>query len=585
MSIDRRIYSFQYRLISCYVLLLISLAVYAQSGKERFVGRVVDTETNQPVPFATVRLLALPDSILLVGGATDIQGKFQLAVTIPKSKSILLHISYIGYTSVYRTISVSANNKTPTLGNISLSPESISLNETVVVGQAPMAVTEGDTTVFNASAYRTPEGSMLEELVKQLPGGEIDEDGKLLIHGKEVKKILVDGKEFFSDDPKAALKNLPVEMIEKLKAYERQSDLARLTGIDDGEEEMILDLSVKKNMKRGWMENFMGGYGSKDRYELANTLNRFRDNSQLTVIGNLNNTNNQGFSEMQGESASSSGNLRTQKGLTTSRSLGVNATHDWKRVKFRSNIQYMGTDRLEDSRTTIDNYLRKDKSITESTGHNRQGNDNLVANAFLEWKMDSVTTLIFRPQYRTAANDRSSNGFQQGWGNDVLLNERESSGTTHSSSYNLSMMLQLSRKLSRMGRNIALKVDYGTNESSTDRTSLSTTHYFKNNAKNVKNQKIEDRMEGYNYRLQLVYVEPLPWFHFLQFRYSYQYRVNNSDRFVYNWNKELEEFAPDYDEDASNCFENQYSNHLFNLAVRTSRKKYNYKREFGIRIA
>ena len=257
MSIDRRIYSFQYRLISCYVLLLISLAVYAQSGKERFVGRVVDTETNQPVPFATVRLLALPDSILLVGGATDIQGKFQLAVTIPKSKSILLHISYIGYTSVYRTISVSANNKTPTLGNISLSPESISLNETVVVGQAPMAVTEGDTTVFNASAYRTPEGSMLEELVKQLPGGEIDEDGKLLIHGKEVKKILVDGKEFFSDDPKAALKNLPVEMIEKLKAYERQSDLARLTGIDDGEEEMILDLSVKKNMKRGWMENKM----------------------------------------------------------------------------------------------------------------------------------------------------------------------------------------------------------------------------------------------------------------------------------------------------------------------------------------
>ena len=570
MSIDRRIYSFQYRLISCYVLLLISLAVYAQSGKKRFVGRVVDTETNQPVPFATVRLLALPDSILLVGGATDIQGKFQLAVTIPKSKSILLHISYIGYTSVYRTISVSANNKTPTLGNISLSPESISLNETVVVGQAPMAVTEGDTTVFNASAYRTPEGSMLEGLVKQLPGGEIDEDGKLLIHGKEVKKILVDGKEFFSDDPKAALKNLPVEMIEKLKAYERQSDLARLTGIDDGEEEMILDLSVKKNMKRGWMENFMGGYGSKDRYELANTLNRFRDNSQLTVIGNLNNTNNQGFSEMQGESASSSGNLRTQKGLTTSRSLGVNATHDWKRVKFRSNIQYMGTDRLEDSRTTVDNYLRKDKSITESTGHNRQGNDNLVANAFLEWKMDSVTTLIFRPQYRTAANDRSSNGFQQGWGNDVLLNERESSGTTHSSSYNLTMMLQLSRKLSRMGRNIALKVDYGTNESSTDRTSLYTTHYFKNNAKNVKNQKIEDRMEGYNYRLQLVYVEPLPWFHFLQFRYSYQHRVNNSDRFVYNWNKELEEFAPDYDEDASNCFENQYSNHLFNLAVRTS---------------
>ena len=540
MNIGSHIYSFQYRLITCYVLLLISLTVFAQSGKERFSGRVIDTETNQPVPFATVRLLALPDSTLLAGGATDAQGKFQLAVVIPKSKSILLHISYIGYTPVFRTISASTDNKTPILGDISLTPESISLTETVVVGQAPMVVTEGDTTVFNASAYRTPEGSMLEELVKQLPGGEIDEDGKLLIHGKEVKKILVDGKEFFSDDPKAALKNLPVEMVEKLKAYERQSDLARLTGIDDGEEEMILDLSVKKNMKRGWMENFMGGYGSKDRYELANTLNRFRSNSQLTVIGNLNNTNNQGFSEMQGESASSSGNLRTQKGLTTSRSLGVNVTYDWQRVKLRSNIQYVGTDRLEDSRTTVDNYLRKDKSITESTGHNRQGNDNLVANAFLEWKMDSVTTLIFRPQYRTAVNDRGSSGFQQGWGNDVLLNERKSSGTTHSSSYNMTMMLQLSRKLSRMGRNIALKVDYGTNASSTDRTNLSTTHYFKNNTKNVKNQRIEDKVDGYNYRLQLVYVEPLPWLHFLQFRYSYQHRINNSDRFVYNWDKKTE---------------------------------------------
>ena len=577
MNIGSHICFFQRRLISCYVfLLIISLAAYAQSGGKRFFGRVVDSETYQPVPFATVRLLALSDSSLLVGGATDAEGKFRLTVAAPKNKSLLLHVSFIGYTAVYREVSPVADSHRNNLGDIPLAPEVIALDETVVVGQAPMAVTEEDTTVFNASAFRTPEGSMLEDLVKQLPGGEIDADGKLLIHGKEVKKILVDGKEFFSDDPKAALKNLPVEMVEKLKAYERKSDLARLTGIDDGEEEMILDLSVKKNMKLGWMENFMGGCGSKDRYELANTLNRFRDNSQLTIIGNLNNTNNQGFSEMQKESAVSSGNLRTQKGLTTSRSLGINATYDWQRVKFRSNIQYVGTDRLEDSRTTVDNFLRQDKSITQSTGRNRLKNDNLIANVFLEWKMDSVTTLIFRPQYRTAANDRRNGSFQQGWGNDVLLNEKESSGTNHNSSYNVTMMMQLSRKLSRMGRNIALKVDYGSNASSTDRKNLSTTHYFKNNTEKVQNQKIEDEIDGYNYRVQLVYVEPLPWLHFLQFRYSYQYRANNSDHFVYNWDKDLDEFTPDYDEEASNCFENQYSNHLFNVAVRTSRKKYNY---------
>lgn len=580
MNIDSHIYSFQYRLITCYVLLLISLTVFAQSGKERFSGRVIDTETYQPVPFATVRLLVLPDSTLLGGGATDAIGKFQLSVSIPnhatKVKSLLLQVSYIGYRPVFHPVSISSKSSSYELGDMNLTPESYALDEAVVVGQAPMAVTEGDTTVFNASAYRTPEGSMLEELVKQLPGGEIDADGKLLIHGKEVKKILVDGKEFFSDDPKAALKNLPVEMVEKLKAYERQSDLARLTGIDDGEEEMILDLSVKKNMKRGWMENFMGGYGSKDRYELANTLNRFRENSQLTIIGNLNNTNNQGFSELQNESSSSTGNIRSRMGLTTSRSLGLNATYDWKRVKLRSNVQYVGTDRLEDSRTTVDNFLREDKSINLGTSHSRQQNHELVANASLEWKMDSVTTLIFRPQYRFAANDRENNGFQEGWGNDVLLNERESSGTNHNSRYNLALMLQLSRKLSRLGRNVALKVDYGANASATERTNLSTTRYFKNNTKKIQNQKIEDDVDGFNYRVQLVYVEPLPWRHFLQLRYSYQYRVNNSDRFVYDWDKELEEFAPDFDEESSNRFENQYSNHLVNLAIRTSQKKYNY---------
>ena len=570
-------YSFQYRLISCYVLLLISLAVYAQSGKESFAGRVVDTETYQPVSFATIRLLSLPDSTLLVGGATDINGKFQLSfIRKTPNKSLLLHVSFVGYKPVYQLVFNSQKTVSAHLGDISLTPESYALDETVVVGQAPMVITEGDTTVFNVSAYRTPEGAMLEELVKQLPGGEIDADGKLLIHGKEVKKILVDGKEFFSDDPKAALKNLPVEMVEKLKAYERQSDLARLTGIDDGEEEMILDLSVKKGMKQGWLENFMGGYGSKDRYEVANTLNRFRDNSQLTVIGNLNNTNNQGFSEIQKESSSSTGNIRNRMGLTTSRSLGVHATYDWKRVKLRSNIQYVGTDRLEDSRTTVDNYIRKDKSITRSTNNSRTENNNLVANAFLEWKMDSVTTLIFRPQYRFSANDRENKGFQEGWGNDVLLNEKVSSGSSHNSQYNVTMMLQLSRKLSQKGRNVALKVDYGTNSSSNDRKNLSTTHYFKNDREDSKNQKIEDDINGYNYRVQLVYVEPLLWMHHLQLRYSYQYKVNNSDRFVYDWNEDLGEFTPDYDESASNQFENQYSNHLLNLAVRTSRKKYNY---------
>ena len=207
--------------------------------------------------------MTLPDSTFLAGVATTDDGKFRMPVVWPKDKKLLLEISFIGYTTFSKSIPSSFRGTSQNLGDIALFSDGILLGETVVVGKAPLAVTEQDTTVFNASAYRTPEGSMLEDLVKQLPGGEIDGDGKLLIHGKEVKKILVDGKEFFADDPKAALKNLPVEMVEKLRAYERKSDLARLTGIDDGDEEMILDLGVKKDMKKGWMDNFMAGTDRK----------------------------------------------------------------------------------------------------------------------------------------------------------------------------------------------------------------------------------------------------------------------------------------------------------------------------------
>lgn len=563
-------------------MLFFTANVHGQSTKIQFSGRVIDQDTHRPIPYANVRLLSLPDSTFVGGIPSSTDGSFRLSVASLKSKNVLLHVSCIGYISFFRSMAVSFNKSLYELKDIKLSSDEFTLDEMVVVGKAPLEVTEEDTTVFNASAYRTPDGGMLEDLVKQLPGGEISTDGKLLIHGKEVKKILVDGKEFFSDDPKVALKNLPVEMVEKLKAYERKSDLARLTGIDDGEEEMILDLSVKKGMKQGWMENFMGGLGSKDRYEVGNTLNRIREKSQFTMITNLNNTNNKGFSEFQEESSSATGNLYNKAGLTSARSLGVNFSNDWERVKLRSNIQYSGSDHSEDNRVTVDNFLRKDRSISYSMNHNRSSNHNLNANAFLEWKIDTLTNLVFRPQYRTSSNKRENNGSQESWANDTLINQKISTNGIKGSQNNLDFMLQVNRKLNQSGRNIALKVDYGKNISSSDRNNLSTIYYTKSNTQKVMNQRIDDATEGFNYRLQLVYVEPLPWTHFLQFRYSYQYKTTNSDRYVYNWDEALQDFVTDYDTLSSNSFENQYSNHLFNVSVRTNRKMYNYNIGFDL---
>lgn len=548
------------------------MKIKAQSGKMVFTGRVLDEETREPVPYAAVQIYVLPDSTFITGGATGADGRFSLSATARKAVKISIHVSYVGYTAIDRTLNYSDRK----IGDICLAPDGFMLEETVITGKAPMAVTENDTTVYNSSAFRTPEGSMLEELVKQLPGGEITADGKLMIQGKEVKKILVDGKEFFSDDPQAALKNLPVEMVEKLKAYERKSDLARLTGIDDGEEEMILDLSVKKDMKKGWMDNFLGGMGSKERYEVANTMNRIRENSQLTVIANWNNTNNQGFSELQQQSSNATGNTRGRAGMGTSRSLGFNFSKDWGNVKFRSNVQYSGTDREEESKTVTDNFMKAEKSITNSTSSSRNRNDGVTGNAYLEWKIDTVTNLIFRPTFRYSTADRRGASYQKSWSGEEELNEKESSNWSESSQYSLALMLQVNRKLNTKGRNVALKLDYGTNASTSDRLNYATTRYFKTGTEKILNQKIDNKTDGDNYRIQLVYVEPLPWAHFLQLRYSYQHRTSNSDRKAYNWNKELEDFTEDPDTLNSNCFENQYSNHLVNLSVRTTQKMYNY---------
>jgi len=168
--------------------------------------------------------------------------------------------------------------------------------EAVITAEAPQVVVKEDTLEYNSTAYRTPEGAMLEELVKKLPGAEIDDDGNVKINGKEVKKIMVDGKEFFGGDVKTGLKNLPVNMIDKLKTYDKKSDLARVTGIDDGEEETVLDLKVKKGMNQGWFGNASVAGGTEDRYGSNLMLNRFVDNSQFSLIGSANNVNDQGFS-------------------------------------------------------------------------------------------------------------------------------------------------------------------------------------------------------------------------------------------------------------------------------------------------
>ena len=245
------------------------------------------------------------------------------------------------------------------------------LAEAVVTAEAPQVQVVEDTLVYTSSAYRTPEGAMLEELVKKLPGAEIDDEGNVKINGKDLSKIMVDGKEFFGGDVKTGLKNLPVDMIEKLKTYDKKSDLARITGIDDGEEETVLDLTVKKGMNQGWFGNADVAGGTEDRYMGRFMLNRFVDKTQVSVVGSANNVNDQGFSGGGGPPR-----WRRNNGLTATKMLGVNFATQTDKLELGGSARYNYQDGDIASIGSTEDFLPDGNSYSNS--NSRQRNNCLL---------------------------------------------------------------------------------------------------------------------------------------------------------------------------------------------------------------
>lgn len=243
------------------LLTAVFLAALSVSAQRTISGQVIDSEEKEAVIQATVALLKT-DSSMVSNAVTNVSGQFKM--TAPSDGNFLVRVTYVGYKPLFRRVAVS-DGKPVELGSLTISPDSRMLKNVDVVKNIAKVVSKGDTVVYNAGAYRTPEGSVVEELVKKLPGAEIDDDGTIKINGKEVKKIKVDGKEFMTGDTKTALKNLPTSIINQLKVYDEKSDLSRVTGIDDGNEETVLDFGIKPGMNHGLFVNADAAVGTRSR--------------------------------------------------------------------------------------------------------------------------------------------------------------------------------------------------------------------------------------------------------------------------------------------------------------------------------
>ena len=544
-------------LIWTVLLLTATLSTYAQNKIVTVSGRVIEAGTKEPVELAAVQLLSLPDSAQVAGMTTSTQGYFSLSKQKPGK--YLVKVSFIGYVTKIIPVQLTANVPAKKMGNIELATDAVMLQEAVVVAEAPQVTVVEDTLMYNSSAYRTPEGAMLEELVKKLPGAEIDDDGNVKINGKDLKKIMVDGKEFFGGDVKTGLKNLPVDMVDKLKTYDKKSDLARVTGIDDGEEETVLDLTVKKGMNQGWFGNADLGAGTKDRYTGRMMLNRFVDKTQFSIIGSANNVNDQGFSGGGGGPR-----WRSNNGLNATKMLGANFATQTNKLELGGSVRYNFQDADISSINSSERFLQNGNSYSNSNNKNRNKGTNLNADFRMEWKPDTLTNIIFRPNFsygRTNNASRSESGtFNEDPFNlivnpndylnfdnlsddplkDIRVNATNSASLSKGKSLSGNATLQVNRKLNNRGRNLTFRGVFGYGDNDNDQYTQSETRYYQllnhlgGDSILYRNQYITTPTRNYNYTAQVTYSEPIAKATFLQFSYQFQYKYSKSDKTTFD---------------------------------------------------
>lgn len=561
------------KIVLAMVLLFSSiLCSVAQTKNITVTGTVIEADTKEPAVQATVRLLTLPDSTYVAGAATQAKGYF----TLPKvaAGKYVLQFTSIGFQPKFVPIQLNATNLNRNIGTVTLNSDAIMLQEALVTAEAPPVRVVADTIEYAASAYRVPEGSMLEELVKKLPGAEVADDGTIKVNGKDIKKIMVDGKEFFTDDPKVAMKNLPVAMVEKVKAYDRKSDMARITGIDDGEEETVLDLTVKKGMKQGWIGNFITGAGNKDRYELNGMLSRFLDDSSLSFVGSLNNTNNQGASEFGDSGQGSNRGGRAGSGITTSRTLGVNFAKDTKKLQVGGNVNYGYSDNEAHNASSTDRFATGDH--VDAANDSRRKRQDVRGEFRLEWRPDSLTTVIFRPSASYSHTNSESTSWSKTVNSDGQdINDKESGSFSKSNNTSLSGRFSVYRKLNRKGRNVSLNASFGYSEGGTESNSLSVTNYYTfANDSTLNTDRFTDRNnDSRNWSASASYTEPIFKQHFLQLRYEFAHRKRLSESLVYD-NSAVD--PSQYVDSLSSRVENFYDTHSIDASIRGIHPKMSY---------
>ncbi|AGB28900.1 hypothetical protein Prede_1594 [Prevotella dentalis DSM 3688] len=598
---------------SLLLALLMLTSVMAGAQKREISGVLVDKDSREPIPMVTVQLLKM-DSTFVAGAISSDSGKF--VIQAPANGHYLLKLSSIGYVASFKRL-LMQDDRDLRMGTVVMGSDAVMLKEARVTAQALKVTLKEDTFVYNSAAYRTPEGSTIEELVKRLPGAQVDDDGKITINGKQVKKILVDGKEFMTGDTKTAMKNIPTSIIDKVKSYDQKSDLARVTGIDDGDEQTVLDFGTKPGMNKGLMANADMAAGSQSRYSNRLFGGYFNADWRIFGMGNANNVNDMGFGGRGGFG-------RGRNGLNATKMTGTNINYEKKDLlKIDGSVRWNHNDGDVYTKSSSENFVSRVGSFSNSLRQNFSRGNQWNAQARIEWTPDTMTTITIRPTASLNSSDGITGGMSAAFNADpytltddpladaslarlaadsLLVNTSRTVNLTYSNSKSAGMMLQFNRRLNASGRNITLRADgnYGRNDNKA--LSANNVHLYQiQNRQGLDSTYQTNRYtvtpaRNWNYTLQATYSEPLWRATFLQLRYRFAYSYNKSDRSTYDfsnlgedyfagallgyrtWDNYLSRLARPYtsylDSDLSRYSEYRNYTHSIELMFRMIREKY-----------
>ena len=577
-------------------LLLLCFNLAAQ--KVTVTGTVQDSSAL-PLTGATVVLLQQRDSVMKSFAITDGQGKFSLRQVNPGD--YILQITFVGYAASSKPLSVQEGTSPLEVGTILLEPAVAQLAQIEVAGErVPMRI-NSDTVEYNADAFKTQPGAVVEDLLKRLPGVQVERDGTIKAHGKTVDNVLVDGKEFFGNDAQIATKNLPAEVVDKVQVFDKRSDKAEFTGVDDGQRERTINLALKDGKKRGYFGNAEAGYGSDDRYNGKFNINRFSKKLQVSSLGMANNINQQGFSMneymnfmggMQNMMSGSGGrmqmNLNLQdagvplafgggRGITSTLAGGANFNRDLgAKSRVTGSYFYSGLhndlNRISTKQNIFDtgNFASTDREDRST----RSGSHRLD----LTWRqdLDSMQQIILRTRANLNDSRLTSTGESQAFNPAGLPENDGSRNYDNNSDYlNLYAGLTYRRRFAKTGRALVAEGDFGRRNEDREGALFSINRFynpaFSTLADTLSQRQVYSDVLG-NYSASLSYTEPLGKRRYLEFSVSRRNNANRPVKEFYDRYSGLELF----NEALSNRFERDYFYNRAGISFMKTRNKYNF---------